>query len=231
MPHRRASPDWTLTLSMLPNLVASARRSQSCGSVQSLDRHTGIGGAGRGLPENLAEQPMTIERKALVSRTRMKITSPPRTKYPSLGYCIYCGADGCTLSTEHIIPEGLGGNLEFEGASCGDCQSIINRFESVCLKQMFFHYRMRMGFPSKRKGRDWPSVIPVTVRDNGTRSARLDVSGGLSADHSFSDLPGARHSLRASARRSYLAEGPLWTMRLADDLREPQGIFDLCLHP
>ncbi len=40
--------------------------------------------------------------------------------YQEVGSCIYCGSTD-NLSNEHIIPYGLGGNLELPKSSCSRC--------------------------------------------------------------------------------------------------------------
>lgn len=93
-----------------------------------------------------------------------------RTVYPAAGRCIYCGSPvydphnpSRRLGDEHIVPEGLGGNLILPEASCKNCEGATSSFEGMCLRRMFGPMRIHLGLPSKRL-RDRPTTLPVEVQ-------------------------------------------------------------------
>ncbi|AWI89220.1 hypothetical protein C0214_13695 [Methylobacterium sp. DM1] len=87
--------------------------------------------------------------------------------YPSLGKCIYCGADK-KLSREHIIPFGLGGNLVFTGASCEQCAKATSDFERYCLRNMFQAARTHLKLPTRNK-KEKPKTLRLSYfRHEGT---------------------------------------------------------------
>src|SRR4051812_30550232 len=56
--------------------------------------------------------------------------------------CIYCGASVYSstrkaLGKEHIVPEGTGGTLILENASCKECERIINTSETRMIHMTF----------------------------------------------------------------------------------------------
>lgn len=71
--------------------------------------------------------------------------------------CIYCGATkyvaaGERLPTdEHIIPEGIGGNLLIKNASCQVCANKIGRFENWIQLRQFDLVRTSLGIRGKKK--------------------------------------------------------------------------------
>jgi HNH endonuclease len=91
----------------------------------------------------------------------MRLTSPPKV-YPSVGRCIYCGAVNSDLRREHIIPFGLGGNLVLPRASCRACEALTGKIEQACLRGILGHFRIRHGFPTRRK-KERPSTLPVQL--------------------------------------------------------------------
>ena len=87
-----------------------------------------------------------------------------RLKLSAAGYCIYCGDTYAELTTEHIVPYGLGGKLELPEASCEKCRKITQKFEETCMRGMFFEYRVRSGYPSKHR-KEWPSSFDIETID------------------------------------------------------------------
>jgi hypothetical protein len=66
--------------------------------------------------------------------------------------CIYCNETPKTpLTLEHIIPEGLGGGLTIENASCATCAEQTHAFEGHACDVMR-PVRRQLGFPQKRRG-------------------------------------------------------------------------------
>src|SRR6185437_15681634 len=134
----------------------------------------------------------------------MKITSPPKA-YAPVGLCIYCGANPKSLSQEHIIAYGLGGNLKLPKASCRDCADITKRFEHTCLRTILGPLRIRLDMPTNHP-QERPTALPVQlVLDSGrveTRTvpaidyprgmvlARFDPPGILTGSAPREDHPG-----------------------------------------
>jgi hypothetical protein len=83
-----------------------------------------------------------------------------RRNYPAANYCVYCGSTN-DLSTEHIVPEGLGGDLEFPLSSCQCCADITKRFEQQFSRGMYWLLRRQLGIKGKKNRRkklltEWP---------------------------------------------------------------------------
>jgi len=72
------------------------------------------------------------------------------SRYSAVRQCIYCGAQN-KLTTEHIIPYGLGGQFELPEASCTPCATITGRFEGSVLRTMFGNARIKLNFPTRRR--------------------------------------------------------------------------------
>jgi hypothetical protein len=87
-------------------------------------------------------------------------------RYPDIGVCIYCGAGSYApdskrfLALEHIIPEGLSGDLELPQASCRACERAINPWETRLLKGNFLGARTFLGLETKRP-KDRPQKLPL----------------------------------------------------------------------
>jgi hypothetical protein len=94
----------------------------------------------------------------------MVIAKPP---YPPVGQCIYCGAvqhspGRLKLGDEHIVPQGLGGNIVLPEASCGECEGMTTKFEGYCQKVTLAALRYQLGMPTKRP-KDRPTHLPVKL--------------------------------------------------------------------
>lgn len=66
----------------------------------------------------------------------------------AFGSCIYCGSTGI-LSSEHVIPFGLGGDFELPGASCSGCRDVTSSIERRVMEQQFTGPRLAIGYPSR----------------------------------------------------------------------------------
>ena len=86
--------------------------------------------------------------------------------YPEVGYCIYCFATGVHLTTEHTIPNGLGGRHELPRASCGTCQKIINEYEQYCMRTMLGNARALFGIRSSKNRPRPPSSVRLFRRNS-----------------------------------------------------------------
>lgn len=102
----------------------------------------------------------------LVLENAVKISSDKvGKKYPPVKACIYCGAKqlraelGRPLSDEHIVADGLGGNLILPESSCAECAKITGRIEGVVLRSMMWAPRLRLGIRGKRRKRDMTNFL------------------------------------------------------------------------
>ncbi|MCW2275904.1 hypothetical protein GJ654_15805 [Rhodoblastus acidophilus] len=99
-------------------------------------------------------------------------TNDTRVILGRINFCIYCGAPTKTAkgdappTDEHVIPEGLGGNLILERASCQSCAILINSFEGKLQKTLFHAPRRKLNIRGKRRPKD--TLFEVTTRINGT---------------------------------------------------------------
>lgn len=100
------------------------------------------------------------------------MTDITNKRYPSIGQCVYCRLEG-TLTDEHAIPFGLGGNLVLPQASCKQCAQITSRFEARILRGGLRGIKERLGLSSRSKGR--PEKLPLFCV-NGDEAKRVDVA-------------------------------------------------------
>ena len=77
--------------------------------------------------------------------------------------CIYCGLVGKGLSREHIIPEGLNGELTLVAASCQACGNITSAFELDVLRNAVGALRQALKMRSKRS-KNRKTHFPMRVR-------------------------------------------------------------------
>ena len=66
----------------------------------------------------------------------------------TLGRCIYCGSTK-NLTSEHVVPFGLGGDFELLGASCGGCRDVTSSIERRVMEEQFTGPRLAIGYPSR----------------------------------------------------------------------------------
>ena len=76
----------------------------------------------------------------------------PKFSFDKVGQCIYCGISGqeTILTDEHIVPDGLNGNLVLPEASCQKCQRHINDFEFQAMRYSLNLGRAKYGVRSKK---------------------------------------------------------------------------------
>ena len=92
-----------------------------------------------------------------------------RKVYPPLGYCMYCGSTE-ELTSEHIVPFALGGEIELLDSSCKECAKITSKFERALLRGQLWRARLALGFKSRRKHRDAPTHTTVEFELDGNTS-------------------------------------------------------------
>lgn len=91
--------------------------------------------------------------------------------YDPVGKCIYCGSATWSsnkdrkLGDEHIVPEGIGGNLVLPEASCKKCEGITSACELEWLRGSLYVARVQKGLGKKKKRS--PISIPLEVERNG----------------------------------------------------------------
>lgn len=96
-------------------------------------------------------------------------SAPAGKLYQPVGQCIYCGSltydarkPQRTLSVEHIIPEGLGGNLKLPESCCSKCEGAASAFEGTCQRVIFGALRIYLQLPTKRP-RERPKALPIKI--------------------------------------------------------------------
>ena len=96
----------------------------------------------------------------------------PTVRRAPLGRCIYCDATDYRakrdrkLGEEHIIPEGIGGNLVLGQAACEACEEAISSFEPTILKTVLYAPRVHLGIRRKKRKRG-EETIKVQGKANG----------------------------------------------------------------
>src|SRR3954447_9421322 len=92
-------------------------------------------------------------------------------RYASVRRCIYCGAseystDRMKLGDEHIIPEGLNGQLILPEASCANCENVTKKIEGYCLRTTLGALRNKLNVRTKRP-KERPTTLPVRFLVDG----------------------------------------------------------------
>jgi hypothetical protein len=82
-------------------------------------------------------------------------------------YCIYCGTLSGPLDIEHVIPEALGGVIEYPSSSCRPCARIINTYEFKVARGMMYDFRVKHNLPSKRSKSRRPARKSVDIHGTG----------------------------------------------------------------
>jgi hypothetical protein len=93
-----------------------------------------------------------------------------RRRIQGIGRCIYCGSTD-SLSREHVIPFGLGGDLVLRDATCPTCANETSKLELRLLRGHWWPYRQFLGLPSRRAGEVVPDVSVTINRSDGTRQS------------------------------------------------------------
>lgn len=112
----------------------------------------------------------------------MGLPSMAKDEFQPVGKCIYCGASRYSvarrvLGDEHIVPEGLGGDSVLPRSSCFKCEQIINRFETVCQKQMLEIFRYQFGITGKKRKTPRKTTEPFElIIDNKEYIKEIEIS-------------------------------------------------------
>lgn len=94
-----------------------------------------------------------------------------------VGHCIYCGANECDLSKEHVVPLALGGNVVLPKASCSECAEITSKFERFWARKVLGPFRVRTGAPTRRSNLR-PTDLPLGLIDLDGSRREVDVASG-----------------------------------------------------
>src|ERR1700730_14605404 len=119
----------------------------------------------------------------------------PKIPYPSKLYqppncCAYCAATD-NLSTEHIIPYGLGSDLVLPKSSCEACRKATSKVEDFVLRRYLCPLRSYLSLPSrkplqrpdgykltlKRDGRSWARKVKISDHPGNIRFVMFDPPG------------------------------------------------------
>ncbi len=111
------------------------------------------------------------------------------TSFRAVGKCIYCGASGCELFDEHIIPYSLNGTLVLAQASCADCADVTKRFEQKVARSMYGVLRIKRDFRTRRKKeRPHAGEVPF-INATGERRISLLPMSDVPTVYGVLDLP------------------------------------------
>jgi hypothetical protein len=102
------------------------------------------------------------------------VLHPNYIKIPSqvIGQCLYCpSTDG--LTTEHVIPESLGGTLLLDSASCEPCRKRTHAIETEATSKMLGALRHGRKFRSK-KGRGRKQWVSLERADGTIFGAQVE---------------------------------------------------------
>lgn len=100
---------------------------------------------------------MTAEFENARSKHVIRDPRAPQRSLGLAGRCIYCyrASPEVNLTREHIIPDGLGGDLYVPEASCIECAQLTNGFERHTITNAFRYGRGLLGIRSrKRRGKN-----------------------------------------------------------------------------
>lgn len=91
-----------------------------------------------------------------------------RMRYDPVNRCIYCGRTppDVALTDEHIIAQGLRGNLILPAASCTDCAEVTGRFEQFYMRETQDALRTNFGIFGKRRKKERRTTIPLKIEDH-----------------------------------------------------------------
>jgi hypothetical protein len=121
------------------------------------ERHAPSGA--RSQPEKAAHSPSS-RGNAMITPFHLQASKEKPRVYKPVWRCIYCGST-VTLSKEHIIAGGLGGNTILPKSSCEKCRKMTQEFETVCLRSNFFYYRIHTGL--QRHANERPEGLPLRI--------------------------------------------------------------------
>jgi hypothetical protein len=96
---------------------------------------------------------------------------PPLLKnLPPVGQCIYCGGQD-RLSTEHVVPAGMRGQVTLPESTCESCRKITHKIETECMGQTLLLLRIKHHL-HRHKGQRPPTQEIAFAYWNGKKSKR-----------------------------------------------------------
>jgi hypothetical protein len=115
----------------------------------------------------------TFNKKLVMADPYPSLEKVERRRYAPYGKCIYCDALEA-LTTEHVVPFGLGGTVELPKASCVRCAAETSKVERVILRGELRPVRVFRALQSRRKHKDAPNAYPlIAVRDGVEETVEL----------------------------------------------------------
>lgn len=110
-----------------------------------------------------------------------------RAFFGPVGRCIYCGADNISqkLSSEHIWPYFIGGNVELEEASCATCAKETTYLDGYCAQNIFKSIRHHHGIQTRRR-KNRPTHMPLIFE---TKSGPVKRDVPIAEQPYFMSLP------------------------------------------
>jgi hypothetical protein len=97
---------------------------------------------------------------------------------PALDICMYCRLSDTKLTDEHIIPDGIGGNLVLPLSSCQKCASHFAQFEQHMVRHRFRLVRSALGIHSRKKKKK-NYIRPETFHLYPGRPEALSLAKGI----------------------------------------------------
>lgn len=113
--------------------------------------------------------------------------------------CIYCFARDVRLSTEHIVPEGIGGMYKLPAASCDSCAARTSALEGRVISRIYGDARAHFGTRRKRN-KKFPDEFSVRRETDGLQETVVVT---------LSDHPGAVTTLNFRNTPGILRHQPL----------------------
>lgn len=100
------------------------------------------------------------------------ITGSMATVLDPAEVCIYCGSLE-NLTTEHIVPFSLGGDVELPASSCPTCSALTSAIELRVSRHALHIPRAMAGYPSRRR-KGYPEKVEVHFSsDDGSKVTRF----------------------------------------------------------
>ena len=164
------------------------------------------------------------------------LTRRPETILAPIGRCIYCRRvrPEVELTREHIIPDGIWGDLTLPEASCIDCAKRIMWFETAVIRNNFGDARDALGIRSRKpRGKNKaaaPSVWTSYGYDGSPRDPKLhvfDTSAPISISSESCGVPPSAlsggevpssetYSIHVSGHLKGLPKGRVYTSKKID---------------
>lgn len=141
--------------------------------------------------------------------------------FEAFSACIYCGASGCRLTDEHIVPYSLNGTLVLPRASCDACSEVTKRFEQTVARSMYGTLRIKRGFKTRRKKERPSSFTAVEIDENGVETYKPIPTSLLPTTYLALELPPP--GILTGAPKSMM--NPEMKIHLKADVREIEAVL------